>query len=109
MVGRQGRIRVLDREPKFSVGDRVCVATANPAHHVRTPTYVRGKHGTVVASLGAYRNPEELAYGRDGLPECSLYRVSFRQADIWPDYRGQPHDSCVVEIYEHWLSSALPG
>lgn len=71
--------------------------------HVRTPRYVRGKTGEVVAALGAYRNPETLAYGEDGLPRVELYRVSFRQSDLWPDYTGGPPDTAVVEIYEPWL------
>lgn len=96
----------LDPEPNFSVGDRVRVGDDDPSHHVRTPTYLRGKHGTIVASLGAFRNPEQLAYGSDGLPKRGLYRVSFRQIDLWPDYHGQPQDTCVVEVYEHWLAAA---
>ena len=39
-------------------------------------------------------------------PARSLYRVRFRQADIWPDYAGPPADSVEVEIYEHWLEPA---
>jgi nitrile hydratase subunit beta len=52
---------------------------------------------------GCYPNPEELAYGRSGLPAQPLYRVRFRQQDVWPDYNGGLYDSLEVEIYQHWL------
>ena len=56
--------------------------------------------------LGAFANPEDLAFGRDGLPRKRLYRVRFRQADLWPDYRGAPDDTLDAEIYSHWLTRA---
>jgi nitrile hydratase len=87
----------------FVVGDRVCVRRAYPIGHVRTPYYIRGKTGTIERILDAFPNPEELAYGRDGLPRRWLYRVRFRQADVWPDYAGLPTDTVDVELYEHWL------
>jgi nitrile hydratase len=43
---------------------------------------------------------------RDGLPAQPLYRVKFRQQDVWPDYRGAAADVVEVEIYQHWLESA---
>ncbi len=60
----------------------------------------------MVAALGAYRNPEELAYGRDGLPKLRLYRVRFRQTELWSDYAGRAEDTADVEIYETWLEAA---
>lgn len=91
---------------RFAAGDRVQVRAAFPPGHVRTPYYVRGKSGTVLNIFGTQPNPEELAYGRDGLPELPLYHVLFRQADLWPDYRGSPKDTTIVALYEHWLQSA---
>ncbi|HIC60018.1 MAG TPA: nitrile hydratase subunit beta, partial [Rhodospirillales bacterium] len=49
-------------------------------------------------------NPEELAYGFDGLPKRVLYRVSFKQVDVWPNYTGPSKDRIEMEIFEHWLS-----
>jgi nitrile hydratase len=40
------------------------------------------------------------------LPARPLYRVRFRQADVWPDYAGPAEDCVEVEIYEHWLEPA---
>ena len=58
------------------------------------------------ALCGAFANPEELAYNRPGMPEQPLYRVRFRQRELWPDYRGAAHDTIEIEIYQHWLEPA---
>jgi nitrile hydratase len=73
--------------------------------HVRTPYYIRGKRGVIERLCGAFANPEELAYGRPGLPAQPLYRVRFLQRDVWPDYGGPPADVVEVEIYQHWLEA----
>lgn len=90
----------------FQVGQRVRVRASHPPGHVRTPYYVRGHAGVIDAVAGAYADPEELAYGRDGRPERPLYRVRFRQTDLWPEYAGTADDTTVVDIYEHWLEPA---
>jgi nitrile hydratase subunit beta len=89
----------------FSVGQTVRVRAAWPPGHVRTPHYLRGRSGVVESIAGRFANPEELAYGRDGLPVRALYRVRFRQSELWPDYAGQAADTAVVDLYEHWLES----
>ena len=87
----------------FTVGDFVTVRDAWPPGHLRTPAYVRGRTGAVVAVLGLYPNPEELAFHRSGLPAPMLYRIRFAQHELWPDYAGVAADSVDVEVYEHWL------
>ena len=87
----------------FRPGDPVKVRRAHPPGHVRTPFYLRGCEGVVESVAGDFANPEELAYGRDGLPAKTLYRVRFRQTELWPDYAGSSADSLVVDVYEHWL------
>jgi nitrile hydratase len=37
------------------------------------------------------------------LPKKALYEVRFRQADLWPDYKGGASDTLDMDIYEHWL------
>ncbi len=91
---------------QLMIGDRVRVARAFPPGHVRTPFFVRGKTGVITEIAGVFPNPEELAYGRDGLPEKTLFRVTFHQRDLWPDYKGAAEDTTVVDIFEHWLSEA---
>ena len=92
--------------PRFAPGGRVRVRRAHPPGHVRAPHYVRGLTGTVEAVAGGFANPEELAYGRAGLPALPLYRVRFGQADLWPDYPGPARDTAVVDVYENWLEPA---
>lgn len=69
--------------------------------HIRTPHYVRGRRGTIVRRLGAFPNPEDIAFGRPA-PERGLYHVAFRLVDLWPE-RKADRDELIVEIYEHWL------
>ena len=88
---------------RFNVGDRVRVKYAFPPGHRRTPCYIRGKIGEIERICGAFRNPEELAYGFDGEPLKVLYRVRFAQQQVWPAYRGPARDVIEMEIYEHWL------
>jgi nitrile hydratase subunit beta len=94
---------------RFKTGDRVCVRQAEPIGHVRTPYYIRGKTGSIERLCGEFPNPEELAFGRSGLPKLPMYRVRFMQTEIWPNYRGRASDSVDVEIYEHWLEAANQG
>ena len=91
---------------KFAVGQAVKVRVAYPEGHCRTPSFCRGKSGVVERICGAFRNPEQLAYGDDGLPLQPLYRIRFEQKELWPDYLGPPSDAVEIEIYEHWLETA---
>lgn len=96
---------------RFAVSERVEVAFRDPPDtprkpHLRTPWYVRGKSGEIERICGEFRNPEGLAYGEDGLPKQTLYRVRFSQSHLWPDYAGPVQDCVEVEIYEHWLERA---
>jgi len=89
--------------PCFSVGVRVRVRKAYPLGHIRTPYYIRGASGVIERLCGAFGNPEELAQQRSGEPKQPLYRVRFRQQDVWPGYRGGDGDTLDVEIFQHWL------
>ncbi len=88
---------------RFQIGDRVVVKRAFPPGHRRTPQYIRGKQGVIERICGAFPNPEELAYGFDGLPEKVLYRVRFLQTQVWQKYAGPANDIIEMEIFEHWL------
>ncbi len=92
-------------EARFRPGDRVRVMKAYPVGHLRTPFYIRGCTGEVERVCGAFPNPEELSQMRSGEPRQPLYRVRFRQKDVWPDYRGADGDLLEVELYEHWLDA----
>jgi len=88
----------------YKAGDPVRVKADQRPGHIRTPAYVRGKPGWVERVSGEFRDPEQRAYGRDGLPRQPLYLVGFRQTDLWPQrYAESPQDTLYVDIYEHWL------
>jgi nitrile hydratase len=89
--------------PLFTVGDPVRVDQREQAGHVRTPRYIRGKRGVVEEVVGPQPDPEKLGAGRLGVPFRMLYRVSFAQREVWPDYRGGARDRVFVDLYEHWL------
>jgi nitrile hydratase subunit beta len=78
----------------FAVGDHVHVsARAHEGHH-RTPGYLKGREGTIERAHGRFTNPETRAYGGDGLPEQTLYLVSFDLSD---------GDRVLADLFEHWL------
>jgi len=102
--------------PRFAPGDRVRVAERDVAGHVRTPRYIRGKRGVIERVCGAFRNPEQLAYGKWDGPAIPLYRVRFALGDVWPGYGATRDagdtlgtldilDMLDVELYEHWLEA----
>jgi len=92
-------------EPKFKPGDVVRIREDYPVRHFRTPGYVQGKTGTIAAVHNAFRNPESLAYGGDGLPRQYLYLVYLTQAHLWEHYTAA-QDKLYIDIYEHWLERA---
>ena len=93
-------------KPAFQAGARVRVLKVDAPGHIRTPHYIRGKTGIIERFVGFFKNPEELAYGRSGLPLKALYRVRFVQSHVWPDYAGPATDTIDIDLYEHWLQPA---
>ena len=91
------RVRVRDDWPE-----------ARGPCHIRTPHYLRGQPGVVVRPLGAFPNPEEVAFARPA-PVTALYHVRFDQPGLWAE--GAAGDAVVAEIYAHWLEEAAhePG
>lgn len=90
-------------KPTLRPGTSVTVSDRDIDGHMRTPTYIRGKTGVIERCCGWFRNPETLAYGRNGLPKRALYRVRFLHDHVWPEYRGICADTVDLDIYEHWL------
>lgn len=84
----------------YAPGDRVRVQTREVTTHYRTPYYLRGKVGVVSRVLGAFPNPEQLAYHERGEPKA-LYQVTFDFSEVW----GKPGrgTTLAADIYEHWL------
>jgi nitrile hydratase subunit beta len=103
MVSRRPQAPGRKIASTFAPGDAVRVAARPALGHCRTPWYLRGKTGVVAAVHGAFRNPELLAYHRPGLPARTLYKVRFKQGDLWGRYAGPAGDHLEADIYEHWL------
>ncbi|MFY0614968.1 MAG: nitrile hydratase subunit beta [Hyphomicrobiaceae bacterium] len=93
-------------QPKYKPGQPVCVDDRAPLGHCRAPLFIRGHVGEVALIHGAFRDPERLAYHQPGLPPQVLYKVRFRQTDLWTDYAGNPADQLEVDVYENWLKPA---
>ena len=93
----------------FEPGDHVRIRSSEKPGHVRTPGYLKGKPGWVESVFGEFPNPEELAYGFSGLPERPLYKVGFRQTDLWDGYEGSDDDYLYADVYEHWLEPGEGG
>ena len=91
---------------RFEPGAHVRVRFDEKPGHVRTPEYVKGKTGQIEGIQGVFENPESLAYGGSGLPERPLYKVGFRQMDLWDGYTGLADDTLYIDLYEHWLEPA---
>jgi len=83
---------------RFHVRDRVRVKRANPAGNPRTPAYVRGKEGVVIAQHGSIVNP--LDHRGVYPPLCS---VLFSVRDV---FGGASQDTLSVDLHEDWLAPA---
>ena len=92
--------------PRFRPGDPVRVDDRQALGHCRTPGSLRGKSGVIAGVQGRFHDPEKLAYHKPGLPRQVLYKVRFRQADLWSRYQGPEQDQLEADIYEHWLIEA---
>ena len=93
-------------QTRFTPGDQVRVAERAALGHCRTPWYLRGKTGVIASIHGTFRDPETLAYHRPGLPSQVLYKVRFKQSEIWDRYDGPQTDQLEADIFEHWLEEA---
>ena len=91
---------------RFAPGQPVRIAARPVVGHCRTPWYLRGKTGVVAGVQGRFRNPEQLAYHLPGLPAPVLYKVRFKQSELWGRYAGPAGDQLEADIFEHWLEPA---
>ena len=87
-------------------GTPVVIRKQPPEAHCRTPFYLRGAKGEIAEVRGRFRDPSLLAFHKPGLPMRVLYRVQFKQKDVWPNYTGSPNDTVVADIFEHWIEPA---
>ena len=91
---------------RYQPGDSVRVDDRDVVGHCRAPWYLRGQTGVVVEVLGNFRDPERLAYHRPGVPRQVLYKVRFKQTDLWPGYAGPSRDRLEADLTDNWLLAA---
>jgi nitrile hydratase subunit beta len=89
-----------DAPRAFPVGARVRVSPECGLGHVRTPGYVRGRHGHVLRCHGTFPDPGDLASSRPARLR-RLYTVAFAASELWSGASGWV---VQVDLYEHWLS-----
>lgn len=92
----------LPDAPAFSVGDAIRARNLNPIHHTRSPRYVRGRQGTVMAISGAFPLPDATVLGVNETQW--VYRVSFNGRELWGD-RGHERDFVILELWEGYLEA----
>jgi nitrile hydratase len=85
-------------QPRFAVGHRVRVKTENRDGNPRTPTYIRGKTGTVAEVHGTIVNPID---HRGTYPP--LYSVVFTVGEV---FDSASRDQLSVDLHEEWLDPA---
>lgn len=81
--------------PGFQIGDRVQVKVTNLEGNPRTPPYIRGKVGVVIALHGRIDNPID---HRGVYPP--LYTVEFEVRDV---FGTDSSDRLAVDIHDDWL------
>jgi nitrile hydratase len=96
--------------PLYKAGDSVRVKCFQHGiewkrPHIRTPGYIYGVSGTIERICGKHGDPSFLGFGLEA-PQVQLYRVRFRQQDVWPEQTQAGNDVVEVEVYEHWLETA---
>ena len=89
----------------FNNGDAVTVRTGNPPTHYRTPVYVQGKTGRVVASAASSPTPNPWPTVAAASLTTPLPR-RVPQTDLWDNYNGPATDRLQIDIYEQWLERA---
>ena len=90
----------------FAPGDAVRVASRPHDGHHRTPSYLKGKLGTVERVHDSFPNPETRAYAADGLPPAAA--VPRRASTSTPSgsgYDGPSGDGLLADVFEHWLET----
>jgi nitrile hydratase beta subunit len=96
--------RPLNRQPRFSVGQRVRARKINPTGHTRLPRYVRGNVGLVDRIHGGHVFPDSNAHFRGENPQ-HLYSVRFSAREVW-GATAAARDAVYLDLWEDYLDPA---
>src|SRR5438128_553260 len=94
-------VRVVERQPRFSVGHEVRARNIHPAGHTRLPRYVRGKQGVVDRVRPACVFPDTNAHGRGENPQ-HVYSVRFEARELWGK-DAEPDARLNIDLFEEYL------
>jgi len=83
---------------RYSLGDRVRVKVSSSGPNPRTPHYVRGKTGVIVALHGPTKAPHD---HRGTYP--FLYTIAFSISELT---RTAAKDRVLLDLHEEWLDPA---
>jgi nitrile hydratase beta subunit len=95
--------RMVDRQPRFQVGDIVRTVNDSPIGHTRLPRYARGREGKIVRHHGTHSFPDSNAHGQGEAPQ-HLYAVKFSAQTLWGE-QGNPKDGVTLDLWESYLES----
>ena len=87
---------------RFRSGQTVLVSLLDPAGHRRTPGYVRGHAGTVVAVHGSHVLPDDVVAHRAEPRVEPVYAVAFAAETLF----GVGDHSITVNLWESYLTAA---
>ena len=85
---------------RYSVGQRVRVRDDRPGGNPRTPRYVRGKVGTIVALHGQIPNPLD---HRESYPPLCTVRFELQEVT-----GRRSRDRVTADLHEDWLEAVHP-
>lgn len=98
-------VRHIDRARRFEAGQTVVTQQDAPqAGHHRLPRYARGRTGTISRCYPAFTFPDTVAHGNGERPQY-VYAVAFEGGELWGS-EADPNQSCVLDLFEPYLSPA---
>jgi nitrile hydratase subunit beta len=89
---------------RFEPGDPVRVRNDHPAGHTRSPRYLRGRQGTIVAVNGVFVFPDSNARGEGEDPHW-CYSVRFIGRELW-GREADPTLTVTADLWEPYLETA---
>lgn len=88
-------------EPRYALGERVCVRNVHPSSHTRMPRYVRGKRGVINIIHGPEIFPDTNAHALGDEMQV-VYNVLFEGQELWGE-SAEPGQTLSIDLWESYL------
>ena len=95
--------RPSDKVARFTVGDRVTVASDVPYGHTRKAKYVRGRTGEIALAHGTFIYPDSAGNGGPEAPE-HVYTVKFTAEELWGAEAADPNGTVYFDVWEPYIT-----